>query len=64
VCVDPGAGHDLWSRGTVHWSGAATTTFFADPAEGLVGVLFAQHLPYDEHKVIARFRTAVYQALR
>ena len=64
VCVDPGAGHDLCSRGTVHWSGAATTTFFADPAEGLVAVLFAQHLPYDEHKVIARFRTAVYQALR
>lgn len=64
VCVDPGAGHDLFSAGTQHWSGAATTTFFADPTEGLVGVLFAQHLPFDEHKLIARFRTVVYQALR
>lgn len=64
VCTEPGAGHDLFSAGTVHWSGAATTTFFADPQEGLVGVLFAQHLPFDEHKVIARFRTLAYQALR
>ena len=64
VCVDPAAGCDLMSAGTLHWSGAATTTFFADPKEGLIGILFAQHMPYDEHKVIARFRTAVYQALR
>ena len=64
VCVDPGAGSDPFSPGTLHWSGAATTTFFADPKEDVVAVVFAQHLPFDEHKVLTRFRTAVYQAMR
>jgi CubicO group peptidase (beta-lactamase class C family) len=64
VCVDPGAGTDPFSPGTLHWSGAATTTFFADPKEDVVAVLFGQHLPFDEHKVLVRFRTAVYQAMR
>ena len=36
---------------------------FADPQEQFVGVMFAQHLPYDEHKLLARFRTLAYQAL-
>jgi CubicO group peptidase (beta-lactamase class C family) len=64
IVRDPGAGADLMSAGTLHWNGAATTTFFADPREQLVAVMFAQHLPFDEHKLIGRFRTAVYQALR
>jgi len=64
VVREPGLGCDLMSAGTLHWSGAATTTFFADPQEQLVAVLFAQHLPYDECKLTNRFRTAVYQALR
>lgn len=64
VVREPGLGCDLMSAGTLHWSGAATTTFFADPQEQLVALLFAQHLPYDECKLTNRFRTAVYQALR
>jgi CubicO group peptidase (beta-lactamase class C family) len=64
VVREPGLGCELMSAGTLHWSGAATTTFFADPQEQLVAVLFAQHLPYDECKLTNRFRTAVYQALR
>lgn len=64
VWSDPGAGSEPFSPGTVFWNGAATTSFFADPQEGIVGVLFAQHLPFDEHKLIPRFRTAVYQAVR
>jgi CubicO group peptidase (beta-lactamase class C family) len=54
----------LGSRGMLYWSGAATTHFFVDPEEQLIALLFCQHLPYDQHKVIPRFRTAVYQALR
>lgn len=64
VWSDPGAGSEPFGPGTVFWNGAATTSFFADPQEGIVGVLFAQHLPFDEHRLIQRFRTAVYQALR
>lgn len=64
VVVDPGAGPDLMPAGTLHWNGAATTSFFADPKHGLVAVLVTQHVPFDERKLIGRFRTAVYQALR
>lgn len=64
IYTDLGQGNDLGSAGTLWWSGAATTLFFADPQEQLVGVLFAQHMPYDQHKLLTRFRTAVYQALR
>lgn len=63
VRVDPSANAELASAGTFHWSGAATTTFFADPSEELLALVFFQHLPFDEHKIFKRFRTAVYQAL-
>jgi CubicO group peptidase (beta-lactamase class C family) len=64
VVRDLPAGHDLGSDGLLHWSGAATTHFFVDPREDLVGIVFAQHMPYDQHRLLPRFRTAVYQALR
>ena len=51
------------SEGTFTWSGAATTHFFADPAENLMGLIFTQHFPYDEHQLFTRFRISVYQAL-
>jgi CubicO group peptidase (beta-lactamase class C family) len=56
-------GSELGSVGTFSWSGAATTTFFADPKEDVVALLLCQHLPFDEHGIFDRFRTAVYQAL-
>ncbi|MFO1077243.1 MAG: serine hydrolase domain-containing protein [Planctomycetota bacterium] len=67
VCAvrsDPGASPELGSLGMLHWSGAATTHFFVDPQEGLVGLLLCQHQPYDQHRLLSRFHTAVYQALR
>ncbi len=64
VVRDPSAGHDLMNQGAQHWSGAASTTFWADPAAELVAVLFAQHQPFDEFSLHSRFRTAVYQAMR
>ncbi|MDH5515139.1 MAG: beta-lactamase family protein [Gammaproteobacteria bacterium] len=52
------------SEGTFTWSGAATTHFFADPSEKLIGMIFTQHFPYDEHQLFTRFRISVYQALQ
>ena len=52
------------SEGTFTWSGAATTHFFADPSENLIGLIFTQHFPYDEHQLFTRFRISVYQALQ
>jgi CubicO group peptidase (beta-lactamase class C family) len=64
VRVDCAASSELGSPGMLYWSGAATTHFFVDPREDLIAVLLCQHLPYDQHRLIPRFRTAVYQALR
>lgn len=64
VRTDLGASAQLGSEGMLYWSGAATTHFFVDPEEDLVGLLFCQHFPFDEHRLFPRFRTAVYQALR
>ena len=51
------------SEGTFYWSGAATTHFFVDPSEQLVGLVFCQHVPFDQHQLFTRFRTSIYQAL-
>ena len=51
------------SEGTFTWSGAATTHFFADPSENLLGLIFTQHFPYDEHQLFTQFHISVYQAL-
>jgi CubicO group peptidase (beta-lactamase class C family) len=51
------------TAGTFYWSGAATTHFFCDPKEGLLALVFCQHVPFDQHGLFAKFRTAVYQAL-
>lgn len=51
------------SVGMFHWSGAATTHFFCDPQEQLLALVFCQHIPFDQHNLFTRFRTAVYQAL-
>lgn len=64
VRIDPAASGELGSAGMLHWSGAATTHFFVDQKEQIAALLFCQHLPYDQHGLIPRFRTAVLQALR
>jgi CubicO group peptidase (beta-lactamase class C family) len=49
--------------GEFGWSGAATTYASLDPQEKTVVLLFAQHLPYDEHRIFWRFSTLFYQAI-
>ena len=51
------------SEGTFFWYGGATTHFFADPTENLIGLVFVQHVPMDPHGLFERFRVSVYQAL-
>lgn len=63
VRVDAAASAEPVSEGTFFWSGAATTHFFVDPREELVALVFCQHLPFDQHGLFTRFRTAVAQAL-
>lgn len=63
VRIDPVRAGEPVSEGTFYWSGAATTHFFVDPEEDLVALVFCQHLPFDQHGLFTRFRTAVAQAL-
>lgn len=63
VRMDPAAAGEAVSEGTFFWSGAATTHFFVDPREKVVGLVFCQHVPFDQHGLFTRFRTAVMQAL-
>ncbi len=61
--LDMAAAKEPASEGMFYWSGAATTHFFCDPKEDLVALVFCQHVPFDQHGLFTKFRTAVYQAL-
>jgi len=61
--LDMAAAQEPASEGTFYWSGAATTHFFCDPKEKLLASVFCQHVPFDQHGLFTKFRTAVYQAL-
>jgi CubicO group peptidase (beta-lactamase class C family) len=63
VRLDVAKGNALGSVGQYGWNGAATTTVIIDPKEQLVGVVLAQHMPYNQHDLFWNFNTLVYQAL-
>jgi len=63
IRLDPARAGEPASAGTFFWSGAATTHFFVDPKEEIVALVFCQHLPFDQHSLFTRFRTAVMQAV-
>jgi CubicO group peptidase (beta-lactamase class C family) len=63
VRVELARGDTLGSVGQFGWWGAATTYASLDPKEKTVAVLFVQHFPGDEHQVMWRFSTLVYQAI-
>jgi CubicO group peptidase (beta-lactamase class C family) len=51
------------SPGRFGWSGAATTDCGIDPGEQLVALVFAQHFPFNQHRLFERFTTGYMQAL-
>jgi CubicO group peptidase (beta-lactamase class C family) len=63
VVAELGSYRSLGSVGKFGWSGAATTHFFADPVENLVGILLVQLQPFDAQPVRVDFQNMVYQAL-
>jgi CubicO group peptidase (beta-lactamase class C family) len=62
VVTDTAENQRIGSVGTFDWSGAATTSFFIDPQEQLIGILMTQKMPAD-FRLMTEFRTAVYQAI-
>jgi CubicO group peptidase (beta-lactamase class C family) len=51
------------SRGEYAWGGAATTSFWIDPAEDLTAILMTQVLPSSAYPVRRELRTLVYAAI-
>ena len=63
VLMDLGQAQIPGSVGTFGWGGAASTGFWIDPQEQLIGVLMAQFQPSGVFPLTPNFRVAAYQAI-
>jgi CubicO group peptidase (beta-lactamase class C family) len=63
VQLDPAASKSLCSAGEFNWGGAASTTFWVDPAEQLTVSFFTQFMPSSKYPIRPQLRQLVYQAL-
>jgi CubicO group peptidase (beta-lactamase class C family) len=61
--LDPVPGKVIGTAGELSWGGAASTTFWIAPAEGLTVSFFTQLLPSSTHPIRPQLRLLVYQAL-
>jgi CubicO group peptidase (beta-lactamase class C family) len=62
VITDTAENQRIGSVGTFDWAGAASTSFFIDPQEQIIGIMMTQKMPTD-FRLMVEFRTAVYQAI-
>jgi CubicO group peptidase (beta-lactamase class C family) len=51
------------SRGEFAWGGAATTSFWIDPAEELITIFMTQVLPSSAYPIRRELRSMVYAAI-
>ncbi len=63
VVIDSSRNKSLMSEGTFGWGGAASTTFWVDPAEDLTVSFFTQLLPTGTYPIRRELAQLVYQAL-
>ena len=63
VTVDPVTAKVPGSVGDVGWGGAASTTFWVDPAEDLTVTFMTQLLPSSTHPIRSQLKQLVHQAL-
>ena len=60
--IDPAATLIPASKGDLSWGGAASTFFWIDPHEDLIGILMTQLLPSSAYPIRRELRTLVYSA--
>lgn len=63
VCVDVTQASRLGTIGEFGWGGYASTSFFVDPKEKLIGLLLTQLAPSRYYPVRNQMKTLTYQAL-
>jgi len=63
VLIDAAQAGIMASVGTHGWGGWASTMFWIDAQEQLIGILMLQYIPSGTHPIREDFRTLVYQAL-
>src|SRR6266481_3661611 len=63
VTIDPAQTLIAGSPGEFNWGGAATTSFFIDPAEELITIFMTQVIPSSAYPVRRQLRTMVYAAI-
>lgn len=63
VLFDVAAHGHLGTAGSYTWAGSASTYFWVDPSEELIGILFAQLEPSSALPIANEFKTLMYQAL-
>jgi CubicO group peptidase (beta-lactamase class C family) len=61
--MDLGRSQTIGSVGEFYWSGAASTSFWIDPSEDLIGIQMAQFQPSGHHLVSDDFKVMAYQAI-
>jgi len=63
VLMDIGQCQTLGSEGELGWGGAASTLFWIDPKEEMIGIQMAQFMPNGYHLIDQDFRIAAYQSI-
>lgn len=61
--LDPATAQVTGSAGEYAWGGAASTMFWVDPAEELIGMMLTQLLPSGSWPIRREMRSLTYQAL-
>ena len=63
VLMDVGQCQSVGSEGAYSWGGAATTSFWVDPKEELIGIQMAQFQPLGFHLIADDFKVMAYQSI-
>ena len=63
ILLDVASSGGHGSVGTFRWGGAATTSFWIDYEEELIGLLLTQFMPTNYYRIRSEFKTLVYQAI-
>ena len=60
VTIDSAASQSSCSIGSFNWGGMASTSFWVDPKEELIGLFMTQHIPSDAFPLRPQMQAMIY----